>query len=704
MKFQKTSIVYKLTLFVICMIIAQAVLLTGLMVAGGVLSQAEDNAYQSFYEKVKNRNAYIQREMKYRWSNIDPFVDEISDKLNETAHSDQLFKTIMPDLLDMLRTSQATGSFVILNDPNAEGALPALYLRDYDPLMNDYSNDDLYMLFGPSELAKENRIPLDENWRIHLSKLQSQLDFYQKPYSSIKLTQNSALLGYWSKPFNLFSEDPSIITYSMPLFDHKHKFIGIIGVEVSIQSLTQNMPASDLTAKDSLGYLIAFKNGRDDQLVPIISHGALQRRMIHENEALNLTPEKEKQDLYVLGNHNSKEKIYACVQQIGLSYPNTPFEREQWYLIGLMTENKLLSYVIHIRSILVISLLLSVVIGVLGGIFISYKFSKPILKLARQVKESEREKKIELMPTGLLEVDQLSHAMSSATNALIESTTRMSRIIELVDEPIAAFELRQDSNRLFATDQIWKILSLDETRILGTGNPKASFEEVLEALSQFPEPGEENIFKLSYESDKWIKLKTFQMEEGLLGVVTDVSKEMLEKIEIMQDRDMDPLTGLLNRKAFHAKFDLWASQSDQSGYSALLMFDLDNLKSVNDTYGHSWGDIYIKLCVKALHTMTEPTQMILGRRSGDEFVMLIHNLPSQEAIRRMVANFYKRLEADQIIFPDHSTRPLTISSGLVWLNGSQAEEPLAYESLLQQADEALYDSKRHAKGKCTEAK
>lgn len=702
MQIQKTSIVYKLTLFVICMIIAQAVLLTGLMVAGGVLQQAEDNAYQAFYEKVKNRNSYIQREMKYRWSNINPFVNEISGKLGDTSATEDVFKLIMPDLLDLLRTSQATGSFVILNNPNSDGALPSLYLRDYDPLMNEYSNDDLYMLFGPSELANANGIPLDENWHSHLSKYQSQLDFYQKPYSSVQLTQNAELLGYWSTPFTLYPEDPSIITYSMPLFDPLDRFIGIIGVEVSIQNLTQNMPASDLTPKDSLGYLIAFRNNQEDSLLPIISHGALQKRMIHEYEALSLTLKDRDDDLYILNNHNSKETIFACVQQIGLSYPNTPFEQEQWYLVGLMTENKLLSYVNQIRNILLISLLLSVLIGMAGGIFISYRFSKPILKLAREVKESERVKHINLSSTGLLEVDQLSLAMSAATNALIESTTRMSRIIELVDEPIAAFELRKDSNRLFATDQIWKILSLSESEILHSDNPKAAFESVIEKLCQFPESDETHIYKLPNVADKWIKLKTFEMNEGLLGVVTDVTREIIDKKEIMQDRDTDPLTGLLNRKAFHSKFDVWANEK-QTGISALLMFDLDNLKSVNDTYGHRWGDIYIKLCVKALQTMTEPSQMILGRRSGDEFVMLIHDLPSQESIRRMIASFYKKLETDHIIFPDHSTRPLTISSGLVWID-SNLNVDYGYDTLLQKSDEALYDSKRNSKGKCTEAK
>lgn len=702
MQLQKNSIVYKLTLFVICMIIAQAVLLTGLMAAGGVLQQAKDNAYESFYEKVKNRNSYIQREMKYRWGNVSPFINEFSSNPNEWKNESAYFNKVMPRLMDMLRTTQATGAFIVLKNHSAEDTLPALYIRDYDPLTNDFDNDDLYMLFGPSKLAQDNGIPLDENWHSHLSEKQSMLNFYQKPYRSAVLTNNPKLLGYWSTPFKFYADDTPIITYTMPLFDNQKNLIGVVGIEISVQSLIQYLPATDLQPKDSLGYLIAYKNGNNANLLPIVTHGALQKRMIHENEPLELSLRDEKRELYLLSNHNSKESLFAVVEKIGLSSSNTPFESEEWYLIGLMTENNLLSYVSRIQSILWTSLLLSIFIGALGGVYISYRFSKPILELSKKVRESERSKLTTLEPTGLLEVDQLAQTMTAATSALLESTTRMSRIIELVDEPIAAFELRNNGELLLTTDQVFKILSTPESSIMSTPNPKKAFESLLEELLKHPEEEENDVYKLQNAPNKWVKLKTYKTDTSLLGVITDVSREMIGKKEIMLDRDLDPLTGLYNRKAFQKRYENWY-QNHLADVSALLMFDLDNLKVINDNFGHRWGDIYIKLCVKVLMGMAEPGQMLLGRRSGDEFVMLLHDFPSKEALRRTVASFYKRLGQELIIFPDHSNKPLTISSGLVWITDLEAKDA-SYDTLLQRADEALYDSKRHNKGSYTEAK
>ena len=64
-------------------------------------------------------------------------------------------------------------------------------------------------------------------------------------------------------------------------------------------------------------------------------------------------------------------------------------------------------------------------------------------------------------------------------------------------------------------------------------------------------------------------------------------------MRIEQERDYDILTGLYNRQAFHRVSEELFRDPHQLGVAALLMMDLDNLKHINDTYGHDWGDQYI---------------------------------------------------------------------------------------------------------------
>lgn len=68
----------------------------------------------------------------------------------------------------------------------------------------------------------------------------------------------------------------------------------------------------------------------------------------------------------------------------------------------------------------------------------------------------------------------------------------------------------------------------------------------------------------------------------------------LERRRIEHERDYDILTGLYNRQAFQRVCENLFAKPETLGHAALLMTDLDNLKTINDTYGHDWGDQYLR--------------------------------------------------------------------------------------------------------------
>ena len=75
---------------------------------------------------------------------------------------------------------------------------------------------------------------------------------------------------------------------------------------------------------------------------------------------------------------------------------------------------------------------------------------------------------------------------------------------------------------------------------------------------------------------------------------TTQTLSMLEQQRIEHERDYDTLTGLYRRRAFDRACEALFQQPEKLGCAALLMMDLDNLKQINDTYGHDWGDQYIR--------------------------------------------------------------------------------------------------------------
>ena len=696
---QKKSIAFRLTKFIMIVIIIQTLLMIGIIIQGGVIKQGKTNAYNSFHEKVNNRKNFLEREMKNNWTNIDPFVSQISSVLSsDHMDSDAALTALSTDLIDMLRSTQTTGAFVILNEKNELGNHPALYLRDYDPLMNSYSLNDIYMILGPSKLAKELQIPLDQTWTYDLKLTSDNEGFYKKPYDYSSLSIRSEYIGYFNPPFRLTPRDLDIITYSMPLKDLNNNTIGIIGIEITLNYMTKLLPASDLQSKNALGYMVAYRENSQEDLKPIISNGALQKRMISSDQPLELSSVDPNYSIYRLMNSKEKKTIYGSLESFGLYQQNTPFVEESWILIGWVPESYLLSYVNDIQGVLLISLVIAIVLGILSSSFFSYQFAKPIRSLANKVRNSNGEGHFSISETGVLEVDELARAMVDSNKALLDAKTRLSKVIELFEVPIGAFELKKDSETVFATDLLMSLFNLDDE----TGKKflqKKSFMTLLDNIFSQLEAHEKDVYQVSADPPKWVKINMTKNEESVVGIVIDCTEDMKEKLAIKKDRDLDPLTKILNRKAFQYRFDSWY-EKDNSGVAALVMFDLDNLKRINDAYGHKWGDTYILKAVQLLKEITVDEKMLLARRSGDEFVVLLYNFKDKDAIRKTMNDFYTKIESKKFEFPDLAFKRIEISGGLMWLDYPH----MTYDELLHFADEALYEAKYNNKGSWIENK
>lgn len=693
----KNSLLFKLTAFGAGMVVMQSTLLMAVLILGGVLEETRLNAYENFNHRVKERKSYLELEMKNRWTNIDPFINQISMKLSEDYSSDQeLLKSVSKDIVDMLRTTQTTGAYFILADELNRESYPALHLRDYDPQVNNYSYNDLYMVVGSSEVAKEFKTPLDRTWSYDFMLNDLNRSFFMKPYErglgETNISYDSKLLGYWSEPFRMSENDLEVMTYSMPIFDSENNLRGIVGIELTLNYLVNMIPSTDIYKKDSLGYMILHKKESDKEMDTKVTVGAFQKRLIGKDGKLALSEKNDQFSLYEVDSYSGEDAIYASVEELKLYQPNTPFESEHWYIAGFAKEDNLLSHAQYIQKLLWFSFGVALALGTVGGAFFSYRASKPILELSEDFRSRKRDEKLKLRATGLFEVDELAKAMEESNNERIETASRLSRIIDLLDMPIGAFEIRHNSKSVFVTEKLSGILGLDSTE-------REVFQNKIREIMEHPEKDEEGVYRIEGMPMKWVKLTATETETSVIGVAQDFTEEMEEKLEILKERDIDPLTKLLNRKAFKRYMES-IMDSTALKTTALVMFDLDNLKTVNDTYGHKWGDYYIVEGVNQLKNIADRDKMLLGRRSGDEFVLLLHGFDTKLEIRECMDIFYSRLKDLPLKFPDGAIRPVGVSGGLVWIESW----PGNYDELLHRADEALYESKSKRKGFWTEDK
>jgi diguanylate cyclase (GGDEF)-like protein len=97
---------------------------------------------------------------------------------------------------------------------------------------------------------------------------------------------------------------------------------------------------------------------------------------------------------------------------------------------------------------------------------------------------------------------------------------------------------------------------------------------------------------------------------------------------------MDPLTEALNRHAFHSLLRRPEAGQDVVTSGSVAVLDIDNLKPINDTFGHTAGDKAIRAVARGMRSLVRADDMLF-RWGGDEFLVLMFKLPEAEATRRM---------------------------------------------------------------------
>lgn len=164
-------------------------------------------------------------------------------------------------------------------------------------------------------------------------------------------------------------------------------------------------------------------------------------------------------------------------------------------------------------------------------------------------------------------------------------------------------------------------------------------------------------------------------------------KACLERESVLVDEaNRDPLTGLLNRRGLQAALNSMRAEEQPI---TLCLFDLDDLKKVNDTYGHETGDRVILAFADLLrqHTRTADIQCRYG---GDEFAVILKRLNDEGTVVRkceaICASFHECLAEMHL--------PASCSVGIVLCS---ADERLSAEQIAH-ADQALYRAKRENKG------
>lgn len=692
-------------------LLVEIVLMTGSYWLLGINGQLNKNARDILIQQTENRKSYLQNEMIQKWSNLSTISQTINERTQQLIDQDvislqtldssskastPLLNEISKELISTLYSKETTGIFVILNTHDLrenKDNKPGIYIRNNDPStfsVKEYG--DLLLEKAPVEVVRSLNISTDTHWESTFDLSTEENTLLYKPFEKAyhdKIKMEAKEYGYWNeKSYHLKNNEDSAISYSMPLILPDGTVYGVVGVELLTSYLENLMPIDELKNDNQGSYVLSVEmNDQHNSLV--VSSASVKRKQLKK---FYLTEDNDKNNFVYL---NGKE-YYAAVQNLNIYNSNGPFSKHQWQLVSLVERNQLYTFSNHIFYLQISMIVLVGIVSLIGIFYVSRKISGPISRLSKEVDNSRLVKEIpELHATGIQEIDQFSSAIIDLSQEVLETSTKFLNIMNMASIDIGGYEIKKGSENVYVTDNFFLLLGIDKVTLPLTYE---QFKEVERDYQVEIENENERIYCIKkYVGLRYVRLKMRKEADREIGIAEDITTSYLERQRIEHERDYDVLTGLYNRFSFQRHMDYLFEHSEQLKIAALAMIDLDNLKKINDAFGHDWGDNYIRQCGKCFQENV-PEKTICARVSGDEFYLFLYGYDNQEEIRQRLISMTSIMQHRTVLLPNGNKMNLSASIGISWY----PQDSIYFDFLKKYADFSMYQVKKSTKGNLEE--
>lgn len=492
-------------------------------------------------------------------------------------------------------------------------------------------------------------------------------------------------LTVWTSVYKDQPTEKNIVTIAKPIFNDG-SLIGVVGVDLNMDTITE--------------YLSQIKIGNTGFFI-----------MTDKNNNIMVHPVRD-----LIGEKLPEDNLRLALSQqekgaIGYKYNNTDtlavfrtLSKSNWKVIGVIQESEVMSFSHQLLWNILISGIVIIVISYIVGILTTNKITKNLNLLVEDIKNIEHgELRIKSKINGGDEFGVIAkhlNDMVSKLNLLLQSTSD------------AIWEYNLDDNRLFISQRFMEFAGYDLT----DGNKNMEFiahiihpDERYRIFREFSNfiHGEEQLFRSEFRVRKkdgkymWLSVRGKAIEKNISGIknvsgsVVDITEKKEYENRIYNMAYYDYLTNLPNRRyLLDTLNDALKSKSkkEESYLGAVILFDLDDFKKVNDTLGHNFGD---KLLIQVADkfNLLQNKDIVVSRFGGDEFVILALRQSNKEDIIN-ISNRIKEI-MNSIILIEGKPITITASVGVSIF----PDNGLDSDTLIRNADLAMYKAKDLGKNK-----
>lgn len=699
------------------LLVLQAAVIAGTVLFGGVSAKLKNNEINILAENTGNTKLGLEKETIHHWTfmlkNSEFMSQEIQQILDQKgvkaaamksdyALNGEIVDRIMGKSIEMLHLSYATGAFLVLNGPAAANSPQQMragfYIRNSNPggYLND--NSSILMERGLPSLAEKYNLPLDSFWELGFLDHgeNGAANFYQIPYEAAvkdRISQDKAMeYRYLSQPFRLSPKDTPVITYSIPVILQDGTVAGVCGFEMTVNQLEQTLLEVQINGSFDECWILGMREKETRSIVPVVSSGYLYNQYFAASAKLEYENQPGK-NISALKSPDGT-KWYASIKELDVYSSNGPFRDEEWVIAGIAREGDLLAFYNAVRRMLFSSMLVPLLFSLLGAYMIGRVVTEPIRRLVEELRRKSGSSGLSLERVHVREIDELTETIELLNRNVERASSKMYGILEHANVLVGVFEYEEGEERVFCSRSLFEMLGWETIKEPYCYLESEIFDVLMKKTFGVLDPGTDRVLKCLErpEGRKWIEIIQEESKKGtVFGVCTDVTANVKEKEKLERERNYDVLTELYNRRAFREKAHE-AMKAQKGRVAAVIMWDLDNLKYINDTYGHDEGDRYIVLFSNCLKKFMEHGGIIC-RYSGDEFVVFLQSR-SKEKIRALVRDFMSYTKEFTLSMESGYQFPIRVSGGMSWY----PDDAKNFETLFNYADFAMYMVKHSVKG------
>ncbi len=289
------------------------------------------------------------------------------------------------------------------------------------------------------------------------------------------------------------------------------------------------------------------------------------------------------------------------------------------------------------------------------------------------------------------EFTELSNYINEMVNSLLDNNRKMSYVLSKTNMYIGIYEYNKYMPKVRITEDIPMILGLDARNADNLAADYTLFREFINRIRRRPVSGEDSVYQLADDIPKYLRIEEITGKNEVFGVIIDVTEQVSKRRQIEMERDIDPLTGLYNRRGLEIKLAKLFEKPDKLGYGALVMIDADGLKTINDQYGHEEGDLYLRGMADAIRKFGNYGSVV-ARQGGDEYVIFLYAYNNEAELLRAFEELKKLQTGRTVKLREDVEVPLRFSFGYTLIDG-RAD----YWEMLKEADDKMYENKRKRK-------